>query len=262
MTLPLRGEPVSVPFAGRRLLERALVVVRFAPVFRISDESGSGIADFQEAIRGEYPLAELQYEALMRVEVQEDGSINSGQERQPVWRLHDIDKRWQVSLTTKSIALEVDGATYKDWADFAQRISLLVAAVGRHFAPSHRQYIGARYINAAPTSGVHDPRNDCANELVSITGNADLEVADLMWRFKVDEGHMLLRSGVMPPMATYDPSVFVPREVSTWFLDIDVANTETSEFDIARINDGIVAQVKRLHAVYSWAMDRKAPAAQ
>ncbi|MVZ96328.1 TIGR04255 family protein [Sphingorhabdus sp. IMCC26285] len=257
MKLPLRGEPISVPFTGRRLLERAMVVVRFTPVLKIAEESGNGIAEFQESIRSEYPLAELEREAVMRIEMKPDGSVGAQQEAQPVWRLSDIKQAWRVSLTPRSIALETTGDTYKDWPDFAQRISSLVDAVGTHFAPSHRQYVGVRYINAAVVNDGADPRLECAKELVSITGNPDLELADLLWRFSVDEGHMLLRSGVMPSGASYDPSVFMPRDNPTWYLDIDITNSDSDEFDAVKINASILAQVKRLHAIYLWAMQVK-----
>jgi uncharacterized protein (TIGR04255 family) len=254
--LPLRGEPVSETFTGRRLLERALVVVRFTPVLTISEESGSGIANFHEAIRQQYPLAELEHEAAMRVELRPDGTVDSTLEKHPVWRLSDIDKAWRVSLTSRSIALETGGGTYTDWPDFAQRMSALVSAVAEHFAPSHVQNVGVRYINAASVDNGTDPRLECAPELVSITGNSDLELADLLWRFAVDEGHMLLRSGVIPPLNSYDPNVFPPREHSNWYLDIDVSNADTREFDADQINTSILAQVRRVHAVYLWAMQK------
>lgn len=256
-TIPLRGELISAPFTGRRLLQRALVVVRYTPVLKIGEESGSGIADFHDAIRKQYPLAELEHEAAMRIELRPDGSVGSAQENQPVWRLFDIEKAWRVSLTPRSIALETSGDTYTNWPDFAERISALVTAVAEHFVPSHRQYIGVRYVNAAGIENGDDPRLECAEELVSITGNSDLELADLVWRFAVDEGHMLLRSGVAPPNSSYDPNVFPPREETNWYLDIDVSNSDTSEFDAGQINVSILAQVQRLHMVYLWAMQRK-----
>lgn len=258
MTVPLRGEPISVPFTGRRLLERALVVVRFTPVLKIADESGSGIAAFQDAIRPLYPLAELEHEAMMRFEIQADGTVHSAQEKQPVWRISDIDKAWRVSLSARSISLETNGDNYSNWPDFAGRIGALVAAVAEHFEPSHTQYVGVRYLNAAPVGGDSDPRHDCARELVSITGNDDLEMADLLWRFRVDEGYMILRSGVMPPNGTYDPNLYIPRTEPNWYLDIDVANADTYEFEAQKINAAILAQVRRLHAVYLWAMKGEA----
>jgi uncharacterized protein (TIGR04255 family) len=256
MILPLRGEPDSVRFSGRRLLERALVVVRFTPVLKIGEESGAGIAEFQDAFRQLYPLAELEREAVIRVEFGADGAINSTQGVEPVWRLSSIERTWRVSLTPRSIALETTGDSYNGWSDFAERISALIAAVALHFSPSHRQSVGVRYINAASVDNGADPRHECAGELVSITGNPDLEMADLLWRLTVDEGHMLLRSGVMPQNGSYDPSVFMPRENPTWYLDIDVANTETNDFDASQINASILSQVKRAHAVYAWAMKK------
>lgn len=254
MKLPLRGDPSGSPFTGRRLIERALVVVRFTPVLKIGEESGAGIADFQEAVRTPYPLAELEKEAMIRLDIQSDGTVGSTQETQPVWRLSSIDKAWRVSLTPRSIALEVSGDYYQDWPDFSHRVTKLVEEVARHFIPGHRQYIGVRYINAAPVDNDQDPRLFCAQELVSITGNSDLEAADLLWHFSVDEGHMILRSGVMPAGGSYDPNVFAPRNAPHWYLDIDVGNAETGSFDAGDINSLILAQVKRVHAIYRWAM--------
>jgi hypothetical protein len=114
-----------------------------------------------------------------------------------------------------------------------------------------------RYVNAAPVANGSDPRADCARELVSITGTPGLEIADLLWRFRVDEGHLVLRSGVMPTMGTYEPTLFKPREAPSWYLDIDVANSDTAVFEAAQINASILAQVRRLHAIYLWAMPPK-----
>jgi uncharacterized protein (TIGR04255 family) len=254
MTIPLRGEPDNIVFQGRRLLERALVVVRFTPVLKISEESGRGIADFQEEVRASYPLVDLEHEAIMRVEIRDEGTLETSQERHPVWRLMDIDKLWRVSLSPRSVALEVNGTGYTNWSDFAKRMSALVTAVGTHFEPSHCQYAGVRYVNAAPIKDDDDPRHECVSELVSITGNGDLELADLLWRFAADEGHVMLRSGVMSAGLTYDPQVFEPRDSRSWYLDIDVASSETFEFDVARIHDNIYAQVRRLHAIYIWSV--------
>lgn len=256
MKIPLRGEPTDTPFAGRCLLERALVVARFTPVLRIGEESGSGIAGFQEAVRADYPLAELEREAMIRLDLKADGSFGSTQESQPVWRLLSIDRAWRVSLTSRSIALEVNGESYKNWADFSSRMGNLIQEVANHFGPSHRQEIGVRYVNAATVGGDSDPRLGCAEELVSITGNPDLQVADLLWQFSVDEGILLLRSGVMPAGSSYDPNVFAAKSHPNWYLDIDVVSNEMIPFEPKIINSAILAQVRRVHSIYSWAMQR------
>lgn len=256
MKIPLRGEPTDAPFAGRRLLERALVVARFTPVLRIGEESGTGIAGFQEAVRGDYPLAELEREEMIRLDLKADGSFGSTQESQPVWRLLSIDRTWRVSLTSRSIALEVNGESYQNWADFSTRMANLIQEVAHHFAPSHRQEIGVRYVNSATVGGGNDPRLGCAEELVSITGNPDLQVADLLWHFSVDEGHLVLRSGVMPAGSSYDPNVFAPKESPNWYLDIDVVSNEVIPFEPKIINLAILSQVRRVHTIYSWAMQR------
>src|ERR1043166_866799 len=165
MDIPLRGTPEARPIRGRRLLHRARVVAHFSPVMRIADESGAGIADFQEAVRDVYPNIELEYEQVIQFEVGPEG-ITPKHQRLPVWRLTDVENAWRVSLTRQSIALEVPGPSYTNWQNFADRIHDLVEKVGVHFTPAQVHRIGVRYINAAATANGSDPREECAPALV------------------------------------------------------------------------------------------------
>lgn len=257
MEIPLRGTIKPRPVPGPRLLERALTVVRFTPVMTIQEDSMGDVARFQDIVRKDYPLFERELEQMLRVQVQDGGNVQAVQEGQTAWRMLSIDRNWRVSLTSRSIAIETEAAGYTNWADFAARIATLVGHVHQIFKPSHLQSIGVRYLNTHAVNGKDDPRRDCTPELVSITGNSDLFVADLMWQFDVDEGRLILRSGLMPPNASYD-ALFNPRAQPTWYLDIDVVRTENAKFNDKLIHDSILAQCMRLHAIYCWALPGKA----
>lgn len=256
MTLPLRGATDGAPYTGRKLLKRGLVLVQFSPVLRIAaDTTGAGIAPFQEEVRQEYPNLEMELEQLLQVELKPDVGFQPVFKQLPVWRLSDLSRIWRVSLTQESVSLEVAGEGYTDSEDFAQRMQRIVSAVQRHFDPAESRRIGVRFLNAAPTDGSEDPRHQCAKELVSITGEKGLLVSDLLWRFEADEGELILRSGVSAPNTTHDPAVLPAESVRRWYLDIDVVNHASTPFkDVLVINESILAQVRRVHAIYKWAM--------
>lgn len=256
MSLPIRGPIPDAPYSGPKLLRRALVVIHFSPVLKIGDPSGLGIADFQDETRAEYPEIVSETEKMFQVEMRPDGLHQSELEMQ-LWRMYDLNRHWRTTLTRQSLALEVEGINYTNWKDYADRVHLLVEAVGKHFEPALIQRIGVRYVNAGEINGTTDPRTMCAPELVSISGEPELIQSDLLWRFPVDEGLMILRSGITEAGATYDPSVFEPTDKKMWYLDIDVLNTEQQTFDVANICAAILAQVRRAHAIYGWAVPLK-----
>lgn len=257
MTMPLRGATADAPFAGRKLLQRGLVLVQFSPVLTIADRSGSGIAAFQEELRGDYPNLEMDVEATLQMEMKAGPMpFQPLIKEMPVWRMSDVAKVWRVSLTPESIALEVSGEGYSSSEDFAARMARLVTAVAEHFNPAERQRIGVRFVNGASIGGDDDPRKFCARELVSITGEDSVVYADLTWRFTVDEGELLLRSGVLPAGATYDPRLLDPIANPRWYLDIDVISNKAEPFKAEAMNEAILAQVRRVHAIYRWAMPK------
>lgn len=254
MTLPLRGVIVDAPHHGRKLLHRGLVLVQFAPVLTIGDRTGQGIAAFQEDIRSEYPNIQLDLELLFHVELKPGGSPQPTTEELAVWRLSDSAHVWKLSLSRESIALEVGGDGYTNWADFAERMARVIRAVARHFAPGERQRIGVRFVNAVPFGNDSPLHGECADELLSITGGEEVIQADLAWRLGVDEGELILRSGVLMPETSHDPRVLEPSPDRRWYLDIDVVSSEVAPFDDATINEAILAQVRRVHAIYRWAV--------
>lgn len=254
MSIPLRGPTGGATWKGRKLLQRALVVVHFSPVLKISDQTGSGIAAFQEEVRDTYPDLLLEFENLVQFEIRPDGAMEPSMQRQPVWRLFDLQRQWRLSITSQSVALEADGEAYTTWSDFSGRVHRLIQAVGANFQPAQVRRVGVRYVNSAGIDNGDDPRKDCVGSLVSISGEPELLQADLAWRFPVDEGALLLRSGIAAENSTYDPGVFDPVNYRRWYLDIDVFNDRADSFISDEICKSILAQVQRAHEIYKWAL--------
>lgn len=100
---PLFGAvPDSVPLSNAPLV-RVLAQVRFTKVAKIGDENY--IADFQEAIRQEYP--HFHADKVRSVElIVNDGGIAHKEVESIVWRFFDPQKTIRVSLNTDAISLE------------------------------------------------------------------------------------------------------------------------------------------------------------
>lgn len=254
--LPLRGNPSFAPYAGPRLIERALAVVHFSPIAKLGEAESVLVNEFQERVRREYPLFEPLLDARVRVAVDSGGEMSAKQENVRLWQFVTTDRERKVTLTPSSLALEVQSPSYIGRVEFVEQVMVLVTALIKAAEPSHVMRVGTRILNTAAVSDGEDPRELCNPELVSISKQEGLEAADLQWHFKVDEGKMLLRSGLMPPKSTYDPHIFAERQEPTWYLDIDVASMEVRQFITHDIKNALTSLIERLHATYQWAMTR------
>lgn len=251
--IPLRDDLARPPYKGRTLIERVVAMVAFTPVAQLGVKDSEFAAAFQEVIRSDYPLFEAATDTFINVRL-EAGSVSSAPEERRKWLFRDIGKQWTIALTQDALILEGNREGYSTWPHFVARLSKLVSALKSTAQPSHVLRLGVRYLNTAPAEGDDDPRLVCANQLSSVTGNADVKLADLFWVMDVNEGELLLRSGVMPPNSSYDPAMFIQRDQKTWYLDIDVVSSNMIEFEPHAIEAQLRRQAGRAHAIYYWAM--------
>lgn len=251
--IPLRDDPARPPYKGRRLIERVVAMVAFTPIAQLGMKDSQFAVAFQEMIRRDYPLFEAVADTFVNVKL-EAGSVTSTPEERRKWLFRDINMQWTVALTQEALILEGTREGYTSWQSFVARLSALVTAFQSIAGPSHVLRLGVRYLNTALAEGEDDPRLVCAKQLTSITGNADVKLADLFWVMDASEGELLLRTGVMPPNSSYDPSMFTPRDQKTWYLDIDVINSHMIEFEPSAIEAQLRNQARRAHAIYYWAL--------
>ena len=108
-----------------------LVAVRceatFSPVLALMTQAG--IAGLQEAVRSHYPI----YEEKQRATFTFKNEIGL-EHRPPVHCLSSGDG-WSVNVTTTSVELRSDGATYTTSADFLGRFESIANAVARTISP-------------------------------------------------------------------------------------------------------------------------------
>lgn len=254
MGLPLRGAVDVTACREHELLQRALVVVLFSPVLKIADPTGAGIAAFQDAVRGIYPQLDCETEQSIDLEFSPEKGMQPSIRENLQWNLCDEASEWIATLTSQSIALSAGRGGYKSRTDFSARVRYLVEAVQQHFAPAQALRIGVRYVDAAFADGSVDPRGVCAPELVSISGELTLAESDLLWRFPVDEGTLILRSGIVAEGKSYDPQMMPPAPARFWYLDIDIFSEPKTTFSTDVICDAIDRQLLRIYDIYRWAL--------
>ena len=104
-------------------------------------------ADFQEAIRAEFPqYARRQDAAPPRITGL--GSPNPKVEQQPPVTNHNFvseDNQWKLNLTKDFIALST--LRYPGWEEFARQLDKPLAAFIRLYKPAYFQRVGLRYVN-------------------------------------------------------------------------------------------------------------------
>ena len=103
-------------------------------------------ADFQEAIRDEFPLYSVRKEAPMPKLTGVPGNLQL--QKQPMhnnYQFVSADGKWRVNLSSQFISLTC--SRYSCWEDFAARLDKPLAAFIRIYRPAFFERVGLRYLN-------------------------------------------------------------------------------------------------------------------
>ena len=124
-------------------LEQVICQLRFPPILRI--DSGN-VADFQDAIRGEYPLyseeediPEFPFPGLAKL----TKMGQQGPGPSPVKKFSSADEKWTIALARDFIALTTE--RYERWEDFYKRLRHAVNALEQVYNPAFYTRVGLRY---------------------------------------------------------------------------------------------------------------------
>ena len=128
---------------GRPQLREVICQLRFPAILSIGSHEP---ADFQEAIRQEFPRYALRQDRLPPKVTVVNG--NTQVETPPPVANHTFvseDGKWKLNLTKDFISLST--LSYDGWESFAQRLDLPLAQFIRVYTPAFFQRIGLRYVN-------------------------------------------------------------------------------------------------------------------
>lgn len=104
-------------------------------------------ADFQEAIRGEFPQY-VRRQDVSAPKVTGLGGPNPKVEQQPPvtnYNFLSADGQWKLNLTKDFIALST--LRYSSWEEFARQLDKPLAAFIKLYKPAYFQRVGLRYVN-------------------------------------------------------------------------------------------------------------------
>lgn len=132
-----------VIFQKNPLLE-VICQLRFPEILSISAKPP---ADFQEAIRGEYPQYRANREIQQPKVVGAPGSFRIEQQPETLnYQFATQDGVWRINLTSKFISLSC--AKYVRWEEFARRLDKPLAAFIKVYGPAYFERVGLRFLNA------------------------------------------------------------------------------------------------------------------
>lgn len=116
---------------------------RFPEILKIAAEIP---ADFQEAIRADYPRYQARKENPLPKFQGAPGNLQL-QKQEPVtnYQFSSTDGTWRVNLTSKFISLAC--SKYTRWEDFAARLDQPLVAFIRTYHPAYFERVGLRYMN-------------------------------------------------------------------------------------------------------------------
>ncbi|MCY4477781.1 MAG: TIGR04255 family protein [Gammaproteobacteria bacterium] len=246
------GSPAEVPLPDAPLT-RVIAQVRFPPILSI--HKADSVADFQEALRSEYP--HLHRNDVRNIEIVPGQEPNISEA--VIWRLADRSKpaNWRVSLGMDFVAVET--SNYGSRNDFLARLGTVLACAETCFGPAEAQRLGLRYIDRLEGEAV-----ERIGELVqpSVLGILQPEggppdalrdaTAHMMTQaqFVAAEGTIQGRWGNLPPNATYDPDALEPIGEPSWVLDLDMFSLQALPFKSDELVGMTEAFAKRTYSVF------------
>ncbi len=247
---PMSGpSPAEVPLPHAPLV-RVIAQVRFPTVLSIRNPDQ--VATFQEKVRSAYPI--LNQEQVRRV------VLNTGQpasdpkiQEDVVWRFHDRDRKWRISLTADFVALET--TSYTNRRDFLERLRSILEAVKTTVNPEEAFRLGVRYIDRITGPALQDISRLIRREVLGVSLCPIGEVAETVLtqtQFRAEEGLLQARWGLLPEDGTIDPGTLEPIHEPSWILDLDMSTSEPLDFSADILSNEAERFTERIYSVFRW----------
>lgn len=255
LSLPFGTEPAEeVPLPNAPLVS-VISQVRFPEIISVSKPEF--VAGFQEAIRRRYPVARP--ERQMQAVITPQGVSGAG-EPATVWRFHDREDAWHVSLASGFVAL--DSRAYESRQDFIERLEQVLVAVSEHIAPAVYDRLGLRYVDRvelpqpAGRLGLAPlVRSEIAGVTTAELGeDAVIEHSICDSVFQVRDATLHARWGLLPPGAAIDPIGVGAAEGPSWILDLDMFRAGPGDFDVRDLITMTSDFSDQIYRFFRWAV--------
>ncbi len=249
---PLTGPPPREVPLPKAPLVRVIAQVQFPIVASV--EKRDFIAPFQEAIRSDY--------AVMRQDAS-NTLVNVGGQGQlevrssAIWRFHDRERRWRVTLAADFLALE--SSAYTSRSDFFGRFETLIAALVEHVQPGALDRLGVRYIDRLTDEAFDKLASFIQPALLGALGtavasHAQLAISDSVFSLPDENGQMRARWGVLPENTTIDPSTIEAVNKRSWVLDLDAFIQGERAFEAEQVAKDATRLAERCYTFFRWSV--------
>jgi uncharacterized protein (TIGR04255 family) len=235
-TIPLNPPPLAT----------VLVQVRFAHVAAVVSEEF--FASFQQDLLAEYPLSVKEQEVVLALGPDATPRSND------LWRMHDENEQWRLTLATSFVALET--SAYPGKEEFFARLQVVLDAVQHRIRPPRVERLGVRYVCRI------EDESDLArlDQLIrpEVLGVASLEerpeLAITQSQFALDGATLMARWGLLPPKLVIDPTLH-PLDRRSWLLDVDVFSETKREFDADVLTEDALGYSRLQYRFFRWAVE-------
>lgn len=202
------GEQLESPFPesprviySKNPLEQVVCQIRFPAILRISTELPSR---FQEAIRGIYPVFRQVNSIAPPADLPAElgALISNFAPSQTAYEFTSADGNWTATLAADFVALTTN--SYRRWAEFKERVVVLLATLTSEYDPPFTTRIGLRYRDAICPSSMGlfstDWRDLLAahvlGEIEEPAVGAVAEEASRILTLRLPEGRVRVRHGI------------------------------------------------------------------
>ena len=170
-----------------------------------------------------------------------------------MWRFHDRDRKWRISLTADFVALET--TSYTNRRDFLERLRSILEAVKTTVNPEEAFRLGVRYIDRITGPALRDISRLIRREVLGVSLCPIGEVAETVLtqtQFRAEEGLLQARWGLLPEDGTIDPGTLEPIHEPSWILDLDMSTSEPLDFSADILSNEAERFTERIYSVFRW----------
>lgn len=247
--------PNEVPLA-RAPLANVICVAHFPAILKIIDASGAGIAQFQEAIRRDYPTLAQEAEHAFSFQFDEKGGVVPQSITSTIWRFLDTEQKWRVTLGRESLGLESQ-ENYTSRSEFLDRFACLTEALEKALEPASCTRVGIRYVNVIGGTDLDRLADFVRPEFRAFGTPPFLEsvkVSNQIAEFAVPEGTLVVRAGLLKPGQIHDPNALLPADIQRYVLDLDAISAVPIDFSTAGIRSRVTELSERVYSMFRGAV--------